>query len=92
MNDAAGAAFTIMPFCASQLMGSWLASGTVFPSRRAPAMLDYQPRSRRRTSDRTARRAAPSGISELDPTLRTIIARLLLTQLPYCPFCGSRSA
>ncbi len=44
MKHAPGADFTITPSCASRSMGSWLASGTVFPPSARAAMLDYQPR------------------------------------------------
>ena len=92
MKDEAGADFTITPHSASPLMGSWSASGTVFPPQPAPAMLDYQPPSRRRTSGRAARRVRPERHNPNSiATLRMEIARLLLTQLPHCPFCGSRS-
>ena len=73
-------------------MGSWSVSGTVFPPPHVPVMLDYQPRRRRRTSGRAVRRVRPERHNPHSiATLRMAIARLLLTRLPHCPFCGSRS-
>ncbi len=58
----------------------------------APAILDYQPRSRRRISARAGRRVRPERHNPSSiPTLRRVIARFLLAQLPHCPFCGSRA-
>ena len=56
-------------------------------------MLDYQPRSRRRTSTREGRRVRPERHNPHSiATLRIVIARLLLGQLPHCPFCGAKGA
>ena len=53
-------------------------------------MLDYQPRSRRRTSAREVRRVRPERHNPRSiATLRIAIARQLLGQLPHCPFCGA---
>jgi hypothetical protein len=58
-----------------------------------PAMLDYQSPRCRQTSGHAARRARPERHNPNSiATLRSVMARLLLTQLPHCPFCGSRSA
>ena len=93
MKDEVGADFTITPPYVSQRMGSWWPSGTVFPPQPAPTMLDYQPRSRRRTSAREGRRVRPERHnSHSIATLRIVIARLLLGQLPQCPFCGVQTA
>ena len=87
MRGAVGVAFTTTPHYASQLMGSWLVSGTVFPPQPAPARLDYQPRSRRRTSAHAGRRVRPERPNPHSiATLRTEIARLLFAQLPGCLF------
>ena len=65
-------------------------SGTVFPPPPASAILDYQPPSRRRTSARVVRRVRPERHNPCSiATLRIVIARQLLQQLPHCPFCGS---
>ena len=92
MKVATGAGFIITPRSASQLMGSWWLSGTVFPPRPAPVILDSLALGRRRTSARAGRRVRaerhnPHSIS----TLRIVLARLLLRQLPQCPYCGSCS-
>src|ERR1700748_3831248 len=58
MKDGVGEASTITPPCVLPLMGSWSASGTVFPPQPASVMLDYQPRTNRRTSTREGRRVA----------------------------------
>ena len=93
MKDEVGAAFTITPPYVLQRMGSWLPSGTVFPPQPASAMLDYQPRSRRKTSAREGRRVRPERHNPHSiATLRIAIARQLLGQLPHCPFCGSKAA
>jgi len=90
MKGAVGVAFTITQPYVSQHMGFWWPSGTVFPPLHAPAMLDYQPRTRRRTSARAGRRVRPERHNPNSiATLRMMIARLLLAQLPHCPFCGS---
>lgn len=91
MKAGDGAVFTTTLPCASQLMGSSSANGTVFPPQHVSEILDYQPRSRRRTSVRVARRVRserhnPHSIA----TLRIAIARQLLGQLSHCPFCGAR--
>jgi hypothetical protein len=92
MKDGVGAAFTITPPYVLPHMGSWLPSGTVFPPQPAPAMLDYQPRSRRRTTARAGRRVRPERHNPQSiATLRIAIARQLLEQLPHCPFCGAKS-
>ena len=90
MKDGVGADFTITPPCASQPMGSWWQSGTVFPPQHVSAILDYQPRGRRRTSAREVRRVRPERHNPCSiATLRITIARQLLGQLPHCPFCGA---
>ena len=92
MKDGVGADFTITPHSASQRMGSWSPSGTVFPPPPASAMLDYQPPNRRRTSARAGRRVRPERHNPSSiATLRRRIARYLLAQLSHCPFCGSPS-
>jgi SRSO17 transposase len=91
-KDGVGADFTITPPYVSQHMGSWSPSGTVFPPQPAPAIWDYQPRSRCRTSVPVARRVRPERHNPpSSTTLRILIARLLLRQLPHCPFCGSKA-
>ena len=91
MKEGVGADFIITPRCVSPLMGSWSASGTVFPPQPASAMLDYQPRTHRRTFAREDRRIRPERHNPHSiATLRIIIARYLAAQLPYCPCCGSR--
>ena len=63
-----------------------------FPPQLAPAMLDYQPRNRRRASARAVRRVCPERHNPNSiATLGTLIARCLLRQLGYGPFCGSPS-
>ena len=70
-------------------MGSWWPSGIVFPPLPAPVILDSLPPSRRRTSVRVGRRVRPERHNPHSiATLRIILARLLLRQLPHCPFCG----
>src|SRR6516162_6162738 len=92
MKDEVGVASTITPPYVSQPMGSWWPSGTVFPPLPAPVILDYQPRSRRQTSAHAGRRVRPERHNPNSiATLRMTIARLLLAQLPHCPFCGSRA-
>jgi len=91
MKGGVGAAFTITPLYVLPRMGSWLPSGAVFPPQPAPALLDYQPRSRRRTSARAGRRVRPERHNPQSiATLRIAIARHLLEQLPHCPFCGAK--
>jgi hypothetical protein len=52
----------------------------------APAMLDYQPRSRRRISTRAARRVRPERHNPNSiATQRIILARYLVGQLRQCP-------
>lgn len=52
--------------------------------------VDYQPRSCRRTSAREGRRVRPERHNPHSiATLHTVMARLLLQQLPHCPFCGA---
>ena len=59
----------------------------------AVTMLDYQPRSHRRTSARAGHRVRPERHNPQSiATLRIAIARQLLEQLPHCPFCGGKSA
>ena len=90
MKDAVGGDFTITPPYVSQLMGSSWPSGTVFPPLPASAMLDYQPRSRRRTSAHAGRRVRPERHNPHSiATLRILIAIQLLQQLPHCPYRGS---
>ena len=61
-----------------------------FPPQRTSAILDYQPRSHRRTSAREGRRVRPERHNPHSiATLHIVIARQLLQQLPHCPFCGS---
>ena len=56
----------------------------------ASAILDYQPRSCRRTSAREGRRVRPERHNPNSiATSRMVIARFLLKQLPQCPFCGA---
>ena len=62
MKAEAGADFIIMPLSVLRRMGSWWPSGTVFPPLPAPAILDYQPRNRRRTSARGGAAFGPNGI------------------------------
>jgi len=71
---------------------SWWPSGTVFPPLPAPVILDSLPSGRRRTSARAGRRVRPERHNPHSiATLRIILARLLLRQLPRCPYCGSSS-
>ena len=93
MKGGVGGASITMPPYVSRLMASWLPSGAVFPPQPAPAMLDYQPRSRRRTSARAGRRVRPERHNPQSiATLRIAIARQLLQLLPHCPFCGAKPA
>src|SRR5258708_28835216 len=93
MKAGVGGDFTITPLYVSLRMGSGWPSGTVFPPLPAPAMLDYQPRSRRRTSAREVRRVRPERHNPSSiPTLRIVLAHQLLRQLPQCPFCGARES
>ena len=63
MKAGVGADFIITPLYVLLRMGSDGPSGTVFPSLPAPStMLDYQPRSRRRTSAREAAASARNDI------------------------------
>jgi hypothetical protein len=56
-------------------------------------MLDYQPRSRRKTFARAGRRVRPERHNPSSiATLRIAIARQLLERLPHCPFCGARGS
>ena len=58
----------------------------------APAILDSLPPGQRRTSARVAHRVRPERHNPPSiATLRRVLARLLLRQLPHCPFCGSSS-
>jgi hypothetical protein len=92
MKAATGAGFTITPHCASPRTGSWWPNEPVFPPQPAPVILDSAPPNRRRTSVRAGRRVRPERHNPTSiATLRTILARQLLRQLPQCPFCGSRS-
>jgi SRSO17 transposase len=78
--------------CVLQLMGSSQPSGTVFPPLPAPVILDSPPHGQRRSSARADRRVRPERHNPNSiATLRMILARQLLGQLPQCPFCGSRS-
>ena len=92
MKGEVGEVFTTMPLYVSLLMGFWSPSGAVFPPLPAPVMLDYQPRSRRRTSAREGRRVRPERHNPQSiATLRIAIARYLLRNLLQCPFCGSKA-
>jgi hypothetical protein len=60
------------------------------PPQHTSAILDYQPRGRRRTSAREVRRVRPERHNPHSiATLRIAIARRLLGQLSHCPFCGA---
>jgi hypothetical protein len=73
--------------------GFLVAERNRFSPQSAPAMLDYQPRSRRRTSGRAARRVRPERHNPRSiATLRMAIARQLLGQLSHCPWCGAKAA
>jgi len=70
--------------------GSWWPNGAVFPPRCALVEWSYPLPPYRRTSALGARpvraeRHNPRSVA----TLRQIIARILLRQLPSCPFCGT---
>jgi SRSO17 transposase len=92
LKGVTGADSTITPRYASQLMGSWWPSGTVFPPLPAPVILDSLPSGGRRTSARAGRRVRPERHNPHSiATLRIVLARLLLRQLPRCPYCGSSS-
>jgi len=54
----------------------------------ASAMLNYQPRSGRRTSIREGRGRPERHNPQSIATLRIILARQLIGQLSHCPFCG----
>jgi SRSO17 transposase len=70
--------------------GFLVAARTRFSPQPTSEMLGYQPRSRRRTSAREARRVRPERHNPCSiATIRIMIARYLLRQLPHCPFCGS---
>ena len=85
-----GAGSTITPRYASQLMGSWWPSGTVFPPLPVPVILDSPPSGQPRTSGHASRRVRPERHNPHSiATIRLVLARLLLRQLPHCPFCGS---
>ena len=74
---------------AESLMGSSWPSGTVFPPLPTPVILDSLPSDRHRTSGHAGRRARPERHNPHSiATLRIVLARLLLRQLPHCPFCG----
>jgi len=61
-----------------------------FPPQHTSAILDYQPRSCRRTSAREGHRFRPERHNPHSiATLHIEVARQLLQQLPHCPFCGS---
>ena len=63
-----------------------------FSPQPASAMLDYQPRTHRRTSGREDRRIRPERHNPHSiATLRIVTAQWLVGQLPQCPCCGSRS-
>ena len=92
MKDGTGADFTITPHFASPRMGSWWPSGTVFPPPPAPVILDFRAPTSAGLPPAWIAAFAPSGIIPNSiATLRTMLARQLLGQLPHCPFCGSRS-
>src|SRR5262249_46786232 len=82
-----GADSTITLPYALRLMGSWWPNGTVFPPLPAPVILDSLPPGRRRTSARGDHRVRPERHNPNSiATLRMILARQLLGQLPQCPF------
>ena len=55
-------------------------------------MLDYQSRSRRRTSVREDRRVRPERHNPHSiATLRIAVASDLIGQLPQCPYCGAKA-
>ena len=86
MKDEVGVVF-IATLCIAAY-GFLMAERNRFSPLPAPAMLDYQPR--RQTSARADRRVRPERHNPNSiTTLRRMIARLLLAQLPHCPFCGS---
>jgi len=59
----------------------------------APVILDSLPAGQPGTSARAGRRVRPERHNPHSiATLRIILARLLLRQLPQCPYCGSFSA
>ena len=67
--------------------GFLISERTVFPPQSAPAMLDYQPRSRRRTSAREGRRIRPERHNPHSvATLRITIARQLLQAVAALSF------
>jgi hypothetical protein len=89
MKDAAGGDFTITPCCASQLMD---VSGTVSPLRtHRPCQIISALTAAELPPARLAAFASERHNPNSIATLRMAIARLLLRQLPYCPFCGSHS-
>src|SRR5215813_12359194 len=91
LKAGVGADFTITPLYVSLRMGSSWPSGTVFPPPPAPAILDYQPRSCRRTSTPEGRRVRPERHNPRSiATFRITIARHLIGQLSQCPFCGAK--
>ena len=73
-------------------MASWSPKGAVFPPLPAPVILGYASPRRLNASGRAVRRLRPERHNPYSiTTLRTVIARYLLSLLPHCPFCGSRS-
>src|SRR5262252_753416 len=88
MKDEVGADFTIMPPYVLPPMGSSWPSGTVFPPRPQSAISNFRSPNSRRSSGPADRvrpeRHNPHSIA----TLRISIARVLIRQLPCCPFVG----
>src|SRR5215831_1796807 len=86
-KDEAGAGFTTTLPSVSRPMVSWWPNGAVFPPRRTPVMWTYPLPPHRRTSALGARRVRAERHNPWSvATLRQIIARILLRQLPSCPF------
>ena len=78
--------------CVSPLTASWFPRGAVFPPQSTPAILDYAPPGRQKASGQEARHVRPERHNPHSiATIRRVIARYLLRQLPYCPCCGFRS-
>jgi len=71
---------------------SWFPRGAVFPPQSTPAILDYAPPGRQKASGQEAHHVRPERHNPQSiATIRRVIARYLLRQLPYCPCCGFRS-
>jgi hypothetical protein len=70
--------------------GFLVAERNRFSPRPAPVILDSLLPGRRRASARAGRRARPERHNPQSiATIRLVLARLILRQLPHCPFCGS---